>query len=178
MKPSYWDAKCSHVSNCCIAALWLYSKDYRAFTETIPCHRKLPSVLEVVGHVWLLLPMITTSPCSTYVTGVWLQQQPKDSMVFIHRLPGFSWDKTFNLFMNTTLFCLVKFSSNVIKWQGGIGAAVTCTSNVLIRIWFVFLMNVSLNLAMPSDASEFIAVGESILPMSALSRTSSEVVQS
>ena len=33
----YSDAKCRHVSNCCIAALWLYSKDYRAFTETIPC---------------------------------------------------------------------------------------------------------------------------------------------
>ena len=33
-------SKCRHVNNCCIAALWLYSKDYRALTETIPCHRK------------------------------------------------------------------------------------------------------------------------------------------
>ena len=33
MKPSYWGAKCRPVSNCCIAALWLYSKDYRAFTR-------------------------------------------------------------------------------------------------------------------------------------------------
>ena len=40
-KTSYWDAKCRHVSNCCIAALWLYSKDYRAFTETIPCHKNV-----------------------------------------------------------------------------------------------------------------------------------------
>ena len=31
-----------------------------------------------------LVQMITKSPCSTYVTGVWLQQQLEDSMVFIH----------------------------------------------------------------------------------------------
>ena len=37
----------------------------------------LPIVLEVVGHVWPLLPMIAISSCSTYVTSVWLQQQPK-----------------------------------------------------------------------------------------------------
>ena len=37
---NYWDAKCRHVSNCCTVALWLYLNDYRAFTETIPCHRK------------------------------------------------------------------------------------------------------------------------------------------
>ena len=28
----------------------------------------------VVGNVWPLLPMIAISSCSTYVTGVWLQQ--------------------------------------------------------------------------------------------------------
>ena len=49
----------------------LHSKDYRAFTETILCHR---NVLEVVGHVSPLLPMIAISSCSTYVTDVWLQQ--------------------------------------------------------------------------------------------------------
>ena len=40
--PSYWDAKCRHVSNCCIATLWLHSKDYRGFTETI----------HVTGDIW------------------------------------------------------------------------------------------------------------------------------
>ena len=39
-KPSYWTAKCRHVSNCCVAAILMYSKDYRAFTEMIPFHRK------------------------------------------------------------------------------------------------------------------------------------------
>ena len=38
-KPSQLNEIVRHVSNCCIAALGLYSKDYRAFTETIPCHR-------------------------------------------------------------------------------------------------------------------------------------------
>ena len=29
-----------YVSNCCIAVIWLYSKDYQAFTEMIPCRSK------------------------------------------------------------------------------------------------------------------------------------------
>ena len=55
----------------------------------------LPTVLEVVGHLWPLLPMIAISSCSTYVTCVWLQQQPGDTMVFIHRLSDIGWDKTY-----------------------------------------------------------------------------------
>ena len=73
----------------------------------------------------------------------------------------------------------VKFSSDVIERQGGIGAAVTCTSDVLIGIRFCFPMNVGVTSAMPTEAREFIAVGESVLPMRAsLSGTVSEVVQS
>ena len=59
----------------------------------------------------------------------------------------------------------VKFSPDVIERQCGIGAAVTCTSNVLTGICFCFPMNVGLTLALPTDAREFIAVGESVLPM-------------
>ena len=57
----------------------------------------------------------------------------------------------------------VKFSPDITKQQGGIGAAITCISDVLIGIWFCFLMNVGLTLAMPTDAREFIAVGEIVL---------------
>ena len=124
----------------------------------------LPTVLEVLGHVWPLLPMIAMSSCSTYVTGVWLQQQPEDSMVFIHRLSEIGWHKTFNLSVRTDRTS-VKFSPDIIERQGGIGAAVTSTSDVLIGIWFCFPMNFGLTLAMPRDAREFIAVGESVLPM-------------
>ena len=35
----------------------------------------LPTVLEVVGHMWPLLQMIAISSCCTYVTGVWLQKK-------------------------------------------------------------------------------------------------------
>ena len=64
----------------------------------------------------------------------------------------------------------VKFSPGVIERQGGIGAAVTCTSDVLIGILFCFPVNVGLTLAtlaMPTDIREFIAVWESVLPMRA-----------
>ena len=60
--------------------------------------KTLPTVLKVVGHVWPLLPMIATSSCSTYLTGVWLQQQLEDSMVFMHRLSEIGWDKTFTIY--------------------------------------------------------------------------------
>ena len=59
----------------------------------------LPSILEVVGRMWPLLQMITISSCSTYVTGVWLQQKLEDSMVFIHRQSEIGRDKMFNLFV-------------------------------------------------------------------------------
>ena len=101
----------------------------------------LLTILEVVGHFWPLLPMITISSCSTYLTGVWLQQHPEDSMVFIHRLS----EKTLKLFVLTD-----RTSVKVIEWQGGISATVTCTSDLLIGIWFCFLMNVGLTLAMLS----------------------------
>ena len=96
---------------------------------------------------------------STYVTGVWLQQQLEDSMVFIHRLSEISWDKTINLFMCTNC-TLLKFSPDVIKQQNRICAAVTCTSNVLIRIWFCIPMNVGLTLAMLTDARVYGRRGE------------------
>ena len=64
---------------------------------------------ELVGHMWPLLPMIAISSCSTYVTSVWLQQQQKNSMVFIPRLSEIGWDKTFNLFVRTDCTS-VKFS--------------------------------------------------------------------
>ena len=119
----------------------------------------LSTILEVVGHVWPLLPMIAISSCSTYVKGVWLQQQLEDSMVFIHRLSEISWDKMFNLFVPTD-HTLVEFSPHVIEWQGGIGATITCTSDMLIRIWFCFPMNVGLTLAMPMDTRVYRCRGE------------------
>ena len=95
----------------------------------------LPTVLEVVGNVWLLQPTIAVLSCITYVTGVWLQQQPEDSVVFVYRLSEICWDKTFNLFVRTDR---TPVSPDVIERQGRIGAAVTCTSDVLIGIWFCF----------------------------------------
>ena len=41
----------------------------------------LLTVLEVVGYMWPLLQMIAILSCCTYITGVWLQQLPEDSMV-------------------------------------------------------------------------------------------------
>ena len=91
----------------------------------------LPTVLKVVGHIWPLLPKMAILSCSTYVTRVWLQQQPENSVVFIHKLSEIGWDKTFNLFLRTN-HTLVKFSPDVIKRQGGIDIAVTCTSDMVI----------------------------------------------
>ena len=79
----------------------------------------LSTVLEVVGHVWPLLSMIAKSSCSTYVTGAWLQQQPEDSMVFIHRLSEISWDKTFNIFVRTDRTS-VKFSPTSSNGKEGL----------------------------------------------------------
>ena len=96
----------------------------------------------------------------------------------IHRLSEMASDKTLNLFVRTDRNS-VKFSPDVIEQQGGIGAAITCTSDLPIGIWFCFPMNVSLTLAMPTDAREFMAVRESVLPLRAsFSGTVSEVVQS
>ena len=134
--------------------LWWMKPSYCSMSATLVS----PTVLEVVSHMWALVKMIATSSCSTYVTGVWLQQQPEDSMVFIHRQSEIGWDKTFNLFVRTDCTS-VKFSPDVIERQGGIGAAVTCTSDVLIGIWFCFPMNVGLTLAMLNDVREFIAIG-------------------
>ena len=61
-------------------------------------------------------------------------------MVFIHRLSEIGWDRMFNLFVRTD-YTSVKFSPKVIKRQGRIGAAITCTSDMLIGIWFCFLVN-------------------------------------
>ena len=124
----------------------------------------LPTVLEVVSHVWPLLPMIAISSWSTYVTGIWQQQQPEDSIVFIHRLSEIGWDETVNLFVRSDRTS-IKFSPDVIERQGGISASVTCTSDVLIEIWYCFPMSISLNLAMTTDARDFVAVGESVVPM-------------
>ena len=65
-------AKCRRVNNCCIVALWLHSKDYRAFTETMSQDRPRSG-----------RPRVTTAADDRYiVTGVWLQQQPEDSSIF------------------------------------------------------------------------------------------------
>ena len=74
----------------------------------------------------------------------------------------------------------VKFSLDFVEQQGGIGAAVTCTSDVLIGILLCLPMNVGLTFAIPTDAKEFITVRESVLPIlrASLSWTISEVVQS
>ena len=99
-------------------------------------------------------------------------------MVFIHRLSEIGRDKMFNLFVGTD-HTSVKFWLNVVERQGGIGAAITCTSDMLIGIWFCFPMNVGFTLAMPTDVRELINVVDSALLMRAsLSRTVSEVVQS
>ena len=78
----------------------------------------LLTILEVVGHMWPLLPIISISSCSTYVTGLWLQQQPEGSMVFIHRLSEIGWDKMFNLFVCTDCNS-IEFSPDIIELQGG-----------------------------------------------------------
>ena len=114
----------------------------------------LPTILEVVGHVWPLLPMITISSCSSNVTGIWLEQQLEDSMVFIHRLSEMGWDKTFNVFVHIDRTS-VKFSPAIIELQGWIGVAITCTFDMLIGIWFCFPMNVGLTLATLTDARDF-----------------------
>ena len=54
----------------------------------------------------------------------------------------------------------VKFSLDFVKQQGGIGAAITCTSDVLIGILLYLPMNVGLTLAIPTDAKEFITAGK------------------
>ena len=118
--------------------------------KTVECSRRR---FRVTGNVAdrprsgrPLLPMIAVSSCSTYVTGVWLQQQPEDSMEFIHRLSEIGWYETFKLFVRTNRTS-VKFSLDFIERQGGIGAAVTCPSDELIGIWFCFAMNVGLTLS-------------------------------
>ena len=116
--------------------------------DSVP-QETLPTILKV-GHMWPLLLMIAISSCITYVTGVWLQQQSEDSMVFIQRLSEIGWDKMFNLLVHTD-HTSVKISHNVIEQQGRIGAAINCTSDVLIGIWFHFPMNVGLTLAMLTD---------------------------
>ena len=147
------------------------SRHFGCTGKTIECYRDdfvsqetLSTILKMVGHVWPLLPMIAILSCSTYVTGIWLQQQPEDCVVFIHRLSEIVWDKMFNLFIHTNLTS-VKFSPNVTEQQGRIGAAVTCTFDTLIGIWFCFLMNVGLTLAMLTDAREFFAIRENVLLM-------------
>ena len=141
----------------------------------------------VADHPWSGRPFVITAANDRCIflqhlsnKSIWLQQQPEDSMVFIRRLPEIGWDKTFNLFVCTDN-TLVRFSPDVIELPGRIGAAVTSTSDVLIGIWFCFPMNVGLTLAIPMDLREFIAVGESLLPMRAslsLPWTTSKVVQS
>ena len=148
--------------------IWLYSKDYWAFTETIQYHRKHcrpSSKWQAMCDQccrWLLYrlatPMEQASDCSS---------KPEESMVFIHRLSEIGLDKTFNLFVRTDHTSL-KFSPKVIERQGGIGAAITCTSDGLIGVRFCFPMNVGLTLAMPTDAREFITVRGSVLQMHAL----------
>ena len=87
--------------------------------------------------------------------------------------------ETFNQFVCTDRTS-VKFSLDFVKQQGGIGAAVTCTSGMLIGILLYLPMNVGLTLAIPTDAKEFITVRESVLPLlrASLSWTVSEVVKS
>ena len=126
-KPSHWEAKCKHLSNWCIAALWLYSIDYRAFTETIPCHMKRFRPSSKTVRNWLRRNdqcIRTYRPCFGQI------------LTWCHRTARPDWSRP-----------------------------VTCTSDVLIGIWFCFPMNIGLTLAMPTDAREFIAVVESVLPM-------------
>ena len=57
-KPSYWDAKCRNVAT---VILWLYSKDYRAFTETNLCHR------DVANRPRSGKPGVTTTADDRYI---------------------------------------------------------------------------------------------------------------
>ena len=155
-------------------------KTIEHFTDNSMPQEMLPTILEVVDHMWPLLPMISISSCSTYVTGIWLQQQPEDSIIYIDRLSKISWDKMFNLFMHTDRTS-VKFSPTWSNSKAGLmqpsPALLTCWLG--FDLFLCFAINVGLTLAMPTDAREFIAVWESILPMRAsLSRTILEVVQS
>ena len=87
--------------------------------------------------------------------------------------------ETFNQFV-CTYRTPVKFSLDFVEQQGGIGAAVTCTSDVLIGILLCLPMNVGLTLAISTDAKEFNTVRESVWPIlhASLSWTISELVQS
>ena len=100
--------------------------------------------------------------CSTYITG---RQYGILPLTVRNRLR-----QNVQLFVRTDRTS-VEFSPEVIEQEGRVGAAVTCTSDVLVWIW------VCLTLAIPTDAREFIAVGESVLPMRAsLSGTLLEVI--
>lgn len=132
----------------------------------------LPTVLEVVGHVWPLLPMIAILSCSTNVTGFLLQQQLGNSMVFIHKL----WQNVQPIRAYDHIS--VKFSPDVIELQGWIGAAITCTSNVLIGIWFCFPTS-RFNLSHADGREQVYHHQGECLPIRAsLSGTVCEVVQS
>ena len=95
----------------------------------------LPTIHVEVGQVWPLLPMMAISSCSTDV-------QASDC----------SSNRKTVLYSSTDCQKSVDTtrSPDVIEQQGGMDAAVTCTSDILIAIWFCFLMNVGLTLAMPS----------------------------
>ena len=61
MKPSYWDAKCRHVSNCCITALWLYWKDYQVL------QRRFCVTENIVDHLQNGRPRVTTAADDCYI---------------------------------------------------------------------------------------------------------------
>ena len=143
--------------------------------------RRFPATGNVADRPRSSRPRVTNAADNPYIVLQHLRNRHLTAATTGRRYgihPEIRWDKTFNLLVRTNRTS-VKFSPKVIERQGGIGAAVTCTSDVLIGIWFCFPMNVGLTLAMPTDVREFIAVVESVLPMCAsLSGTVSEVVQS
>ena len=117
-------------SNCCIAALWLYSKDYQTFTETIPCHKIYcpsgrPRVTTAADDHYIVLQHLLNRRLTAAATG---------RQYGIHPQTVRNW-----LRQNVQPICAyrrtsVEFSLDVIEGQGGIGAAVTCTWDMLIGI--------------------------------------------
>ena len=106
-----------------MAALWLYPKDYRAFTGTIPCRRKRPRS----GR-----PRVTTATDDRYIVLQHLRSR-RLTAAATGRQDGIQLQTVRNRLRQNVqpirayrpYFCQIL--TDFIEWQGGIGADITCT---------------------------------------------------
>ena len=135
----------------------------------------LPTVLEVLGHVWPLLPMIVLLSCSTYVTDVWLQQQLEYGIhpqaVRNRITQNFQPIHAYRPYFGQIL----TRPHRTARWDW-------CYYHLHFQCadWYLILFSDECRFNLShADAREFIVVRESVLLMRAsLSWTVSEVVQS